>query len=114
MSGQDLDKARAEANAARERLLGSAHALQTRLAPSVLAERAWGGVREGGEAAASKALGAVRARPVAASAIGIATIAFLARRPLARLIGRIAGAGARPATNTKPARRSRRIEGDRS
>lgn len=91
MSEADLDRARAEAAAARERLLNSAQALQSRLKPSVLASDAWEKTRDAGETAATNAVRAVGRRPVAASAAAIGLAALVARKPIARLIARLRG-----------------------
>jgi hypothetical protein len=91
MSEADLDRARAEAAAARERLLNSAQALQARLKPATLANDAWEKTRDAGEAAAANAAHAIGKRPVAASAAVIGVAALVARKPIARLIARLRG-----------------------
>jgi hypothetical protein len=91
MSEADVARARAEVAAARERLLGSAHALQARLKPSVLANDAWESARDAGESAANGAARAISKRPIAASAAAIGVTALLARKPIARLIARLRG-----------------------
>ena len=91
MSEADLVRARAEVAEARERLLGSAHALQARLKPSVLASDAWESARDAGKNAAQGAARAISQRPVAASAAAICVAALIARKPIARLIARLRG-----------------------
>lgn len=91
MSAAEIARARADAEAARERLLTSAHLLQARLKPSVLAADAWVAAREKGETAATQAVRAVGQRPVAASAALVGLAALLARKPIARLVQRLRG-----------------------
>lgn len=91
MSEADLIRAKADAALARERLLGSAHELQSRLKPAALASDAWESARDAGEAAATGAVRAVGKRPVAASAALIGVAALVARKPLARLFARLRG-----------------------
>jgi len=87
MSEADVARAEAKVAAAREKLLGSTHALQARLKPSVLADDAWQVAREKGQEVAADAVRAVRQRPVLSSAAAIGLAAFVARRPIARLFG---------------------------
>ena len=87
MSEADIARAKADVAAARERLLGSANALQARLKPSVLADDAWQVAREKGQEVAADAVRAVRERPVISSAAAIGLAAFVARRPIAKLFG---------------------------
>ncbi len=91
MSEADLARARADAAAAKERLLRSAHALQARLKPSVLANDAWDSARDAGETAASNAARAAARRPIATSVAAVGVAAFLARKPIARLVSRLRG-----------------------
>lgn len=91
MSDADLAQAKAEAAAARERLLGSAHQLQSRLKPAALASDAWESARDAGETAASGAVRAIGKRPVAASAVILGLTALVARKPIARLVARLRG-----------------------
>ncbi len=86
---RDLIKARAEAATAREKLLGTAQALQARLKPASLASDAWETVRDKGEIVAEGAVRAVSKRPAVASAAALGLVALLARKPIARLFGRI-------------------------
>jgi len=91
MSEADINRAKAEAAAAKERLLNSAQALQARLKPASLASDAWDKTREASESAASSAARAISNRPVAASAAAIGVAALVARKPIARLIARLRG-----------------------
>jgi hypothetical protein len=91
MSEADIIRDREEAAAAKERLLGSAQALQARLKPAALASDAWEKTRDAGEAAASNAAHAIRKRPVAAAAAAIGVTALVARKPIARLIAKMRG-----------------------
>jgi len=87
MSDQDLAAAKRDAEAAKARLLGTAHELQERLSARNLAETAWDAVRDGGQAAAQGAARAVRARPVAAAAAAAGLVALVAARPITALVG---------------------------
>ncbi|HWI85867.1 MAG TPA: hypothetical protein VNT42_06020 [Sphingomonas sp.] len=89
MSDADLVRAKADAAAARERLLGSAQALQSRLKPAALASDAWESARDASEAAATGAARAIGKRPFAASAAVIGLAALVARKPIARLFGKM-------------------------
>ena len=87
MSEADIARAQERVNAAREKMLGSAHALQERLKPSVLADDAWKVAREKGQEVAAEAVRAVKQRPMISSAAAIGLAAFVARRPIAKLFG---------------------------
>jgi hypothetical protein len=91
MSEAELARARADAAAARARLLTSLQALQARLKPAALASDAWESARDAGESAASRAARAVSRRPVAAGAAAVGITALLARKPLTRLVTRLRG-----------------------
>ncbi len=86
---RDLIRARAEAATAREKLLGTAQALQARLKPAALASDAWETVRDKSEIVAGGAVRAVSKRPAVASAAALGLVALLARKPIARLFGRV-------------------------
>lgn len=86
----DLVAARIAAQRAREQLMQSAQALQSRLSPKVLARGAWEGAKEKGATLADKSVDAVRERPLAAAGIATAIALFLARKPLGDLAGRMA------------------------
>ena len=87
MSEADIARAQERVNAAREKLLGSTHALQERLKPSVLADDAWKVARDKGQEVAADAVRAVKERPVISSAAAIGLAAFVARKPIAKLFG---------------------------
>ena len=91
MSEADIARAKADAAAAKERLLNSAQALQARLKPAALANDAWEKTRDASEAAASNAARAIGKRPVATTAAAIGVAALVARKPIARLIARLRG-----------------------
>jgi hypothetical protein len=91
MSEADINRAKADAAAAKERLLNSAQALQARLKPAALASDAWEKTRDASEAAATNAARAIGKRPVAISAAAIGVAALVARKPIARLISRLRG-----------------------
>ena len=81
--------ARAEVDRTRARVMASAHELQDRLSPKVLAKDAWQGAKEKGADLAEDAVDAVRARPLAATGVVAAITMFLAREPLIDLAGRL-------------------------
>lgn len=87
MSEADVARAQEKVNVAREKLLGSAHALQERLKPSVLADDAWKAAREKGQEVAAGAVRVVKQRPVISSAAVVGLTAFIARKPIAKLFG---------------------------
>ena len=98
----DVTKARLEADQARERLMQSAHALQARLSPKILARDAWEGTKSKGADLVEEAVDAVRARPYAATGAVAAIAMFLAREPLIDLAGKLVG-GAKRKKEAKPA-----------
>jgi len=87
MSEADIARAKEQVNSAREKLLGSAHALQERLKPSVLADDAWKAARVKSQEVAADAVQAIKQRPVISSAAAVGFAAFIARKPIARLFG---------------------------
>lgn len=74
--------ARIEVERSRARLMDTAHELQDRLSPKVLARDAWQGAKEKGADLAEGAVDAAKARPLAAGGIAAALTMFLAREPL--------------------------------
>ena len=74
--------ARIQAEKARAQLMETAHELQQRLSPGVLAHNAWEGAKMKGADLAEDAVDAVRRRPAIASGIVAALALFLAREPL--------------------------------
>jgi len=87
----EIAAARLEVERTRLRLLDTAHQLQDRLSPKVLAKDAWQGAKDKGADLAEDAVDAVRARPLAATGVVAAITMFLAREPLMDLAGRLAG-----------------------
>ena len=83
----EIAAARIEVERARGRLMGTAHELQERLSPKVLARDALQGAKAKGADLAENAVDAARARPVAAGGIVAAITMFLAREPLIGLAG---------------------------
>ena len=86
----EIIAARAEIERTRARLINTAHELQERLSPKVLAKGAWQGAKEKGADLAEDAVDAVRARPLATTGVVAALTMFLAREPLIDLAGRLA------------------------
>jgi hypothetical protein len=93
MSAPELVAAKAQAEAARARLMATAHELQHRLSPSTIAGNAWDGVKEKTSDAAETAVEAVKARPVAVSATLAAFTLFLARSPIRSAVSRLFSRG---------------------
>ena len=85
-----ITAARAEVDRRRARVMDTAHELQDRLSPKVLANNAWQGAKEKGADLAEDAVDAVRARPLTATGVVAAITMFLAREPLIDLAGRLA------------------------
>lgn len=89
MSAPEIVAARAQAEAARARLMDTVGALQHRLSPATMAGNAWEGVKEKTSDAADTAVEAVKARPVAVSAALGAFALFLARSPIRSAVSRL-------------------------
>jgi uncharacterized protein DUF3618 len=87
----EIVAARNEVERRRSRLMSSAHELQERLSPKVLARDAWQGAKGKGADLAEDAVDAVRARPLAATGVVAAITMFLAREPLIDLAGKLLG-----------------------
>ena len=85
-----ISAARAEVDRTRARVMATAHELQERLSPKVLAKDAWQGAKEKGAHLAEDAVDAVRARPLTTTGVVAAITMFLAREPLIDLAGRLA------------------------
>lgn len=81
--------ARIDVERSRARLMATAHELQERLSPKVLARDAWEGAKDKGANLAEEAVDAVRARPFAAGGVVAALTMFLAREPLMDLAGKL-------------------------
>ena len=84
-----ITAARAEVDRSRARVMATAHELQERLSPKVLAKDAWQGAKEKGADLAEDAVDAVRSRPLATTGVVAAITMFLAREPLMDLAGRL-------------------------
>jgi hypothetical protein len=78
----DLVQARREVELARRRLAATVGELQLRLKPATLATNAWEGVKDKSGELADDAVQAVKARPVAVSAVLAGITLFLARAPI--------------------------------
>jgi hypothetical protein len=78
----EIVAARIAVERSRAQLMGTAHQLQHRLAPSTLAKGAWQGAKEKGADLAEDAVDAVKARPLATGGVVAAITMFLAREPL--------------------------------
>ena len=85
----EIASARSEVERRRSQLMATAHELQERLSPKVLARDAWQGAKEKGADLAEDAVDAVKARPIAATGIVAAITMFLAREPLIDLAGKL-------------------------
>lgn len=96
--------ARIQADKARAQLMETAHALQQRLSPAVLAQNAWEGAKAKGADLAEDAVDAVRSRPAMVGGIAAALALFLARGPLMDAAGKLAGGAKtkRKASKAKP------------
>lgn len=81
-----LESAQLEAERAKKRLASTLGALQYRLKPGTLMNKALDGVRERGGEMADDAMTAVKERPMTVSGIIAALLIFLARDPLWRLL----------------------------
>jgi hypothetical protein len=86
----DDELTRAEANSAeaRQQLARTVVALQSRLKPSALAREAIEDLKEAGSELARSGVEAVRRNPLPALGAVAAVTAFVARKPLARLLHR--------------------------
>lgn len=89
MSAAELVAAKAQAEAARARLMDTVGELQHRLSPATIAGNAWDGVKEKTTDVAEGAVEAVKARPVAVSAGLAAFTLFLARSPIRSTLSRL-------------------------
>ena len=85
----EIAAARIEVERRRSRVMASAHELQDRLSPKVLARGAWDGAKEKGASLAEDAVDAVKSRPLAAGGVVAAITMLLAREPLMDLAGQL-------------------------
>ena len=95
----EVTAARIEAGRARARLIDSAHDLQARLRPKLLAQNAWESAKVKGADLAEDAVDAVRSRPLAASGVAAAVGLYLARHPLMDLASRLMNGSEEPDDN---------------
>ncbi|HEY1604414.1 MAG TPA: DUF3618 domain-containing protein [Allosphingosinicella sp.] len=77
------------AEAARRQLAATATDLQERLRPGTIASHAWEEVKDRSGELADDAVGAVKARPVAAASVLAAFALFLARQPIKSAVSRL-------------------------
>ncbi|HEX5184618.1 MAG TPA: DUF3618 domain-containing protein [Allosphingosinicella sp.] len=82
-------ESRNRAEAARRQLAATATELQERLRPGTIASHAWEEVKDKGGELADDAVGAVKARPVAAASVLAAFALFLARQPIRSAVSKI-------------------------
>jgi hypothetical protein len=85
----EIAAARIEAERARARMMSSAHALQERISPRVLARDAWEGAKIKGADLAEDAVDAVKRNPGTVSGVAAAAMLFLLRHPLMDLAGKV-------------------------
>lgn len=74
---------------ARERLVDTVQSLTDQLEPRRLARELWDNAKEKGADLAEEAVDAVKARPLAATGVTAAVAMFLAREPIADLVGKL-------------------------
>jgi len=98
--------ARADVDRSRARVMATAHELQERVSPKVLAKDAWQSTKEKGADLAVDAVDAVRARPLTTTGVVAAITMFLAREPLIDLAGRLVD-GVGEKRKTRKARKAR-------
>jgi hypothetical protein len=103
----ELAAARINAEPARARMMASAHNLQERISPRVLARDAWEGAKTKGADLAEDAVDAVKRRPAAAGSVAAALVLFLARHPLMDLAGKVTD-GVKGKTTERKARKRRK------
>jgi hypothetical protein len=97
----EIIAARAEVERSRSRLIATAHQLQDRLSPKVLARNTWQGAKEKGADLAENTVDAVRSRPIAATGVVAAITMFLAREPLMDLAGKVVGKAKKKSPTTR-------------
>lgn len=86
---ENLDEAKADARTARARLIGTVEEIQARIAPSNLLDDALTGLRTRSADLAESAGRAARQRPGAIAAVAAGVALLLARKPIARLGGKL-------------------------
>ena len=85
----EIAAARIDAERRRARVMATAHELQERLSPKVLARDAWQGAKDKGADLAENAVDAVKSRPLTTGGVIAAITMFLAREPLKDLAGSV-------------------------
>lgn len=97
MTKPEVRAREAEAQAAKERLMGTLHTLQYRLSPKTIANDVKESVKEKASGAATAGLNAAnqgvaqaKARPGATAALAVPLLVFLLRKPIARALAQIA------------------------
>ena len=88
-SVKDIAAAQARATAAREDLVATLGEIQARLQPKTLIHEGLDKIKERGTQIADETMDAARAKPALAGTIAGAAVLFVARRPIARLLGRL-------------------------
>jgi hypothetical protein len=81
--------ARIEAERARARMMSSAHQLQERISPRVLARDAWEGAKMKGADLMEDGVDAVKRNPGAAGSVAAAAMLLILRQPLMDLAGKL-------------------------
>ena len=89
----EIVAARVDAERRRARVMATAHELQERLSPKVLARDAWQGAKDKGADLAENAVDAVKSRPLTTGGVIAAITMFLAREPLMDLAGSVINGG---------------------
>ncbi len=102
----EIAAARVEAERSRARMMASAHALQERISPKVLARDAWEGAKMKGADLAEDAVDAVKRHPGTAGGIAAAAMLFLLRHPLMDLAGKVSD-GVKTKTTARKSRKKK-------
>lgn len=102
----EIAAARIEAERARARMMSSAHNLQERISPRVLARDAWEGAKMKGADLVEDSVDAVKRNPATAGGVAAAAMLFLLRHPLMDLAGKV-GDGVRTKAKTRKTRKKK-------
>jgi hypothetical protein len=97
----EIAAARIEAERARARMMSSAHNLQERISPRVLARDAWEGAKLKSADLVEDSVDAVKRNPATAGGVAAAAVLFLLRHPLMELAGKV-GDGVKSKKPRKP------------
>ncbi|QIK77631.1 DUF3618 domain-containing protein [Sphingomonas piscis] len=100
----EVAAARIEAERSRARMMSSAHALQERISPRVLARDAWEGAKLKSADLVEDGVDAVKRNPGTAGGIAAAAMLFLLRHPLMDLAGK-AGDGIKTKSAARKSRK---------